>query len=150
MFMHFVNTFSGNTLLSNSTYCTKPIPESIWTYHHLEIPWFLPRLITALRSHNTSLVHNVYLPRLRLAILVILTNIRIVCKVNTAKTEKHEPLLVSRDHSGCGLGQYDKALHSNASSRWLGLCPDHRWKHGEPHHVNPTSTHLRKNQCWYF
>ena len=36
-----------------------------------------------------------------------------------------DPVIMSltRDHSGYGLGQWEKALHSNASSQWLNPCP---------------------------
>ena len=32
--------------------------------------------------------------------------------------------IMIRDHSGHGLGQWEEALHSNASSHWLSTCPE--------------------------
>ena len=35
-----------------------------------------------------------------------------------------EESIMIRDHSGHGLGQWEEALHSNASSHWLSPCPE--------------------------
>ena len=64
------------------------------------------------------------------AVVVWLGQIRVLPRVPTVWSQNLTTIKYiffttrTRDHSGYGLGQWEKALHSNASSHWLSPYPE--------------------------